>query len=234
MQRYINRYIQSWIFHFSQIVWHARWNFHDNCDQKTKRNLICIKIKSRVCVYHPMVKESIFLKPRLTRASSFPERTNWEARENRVSNRFLSPLVASRIGHPSSKLGPRLLLDTATRCGEEGKRETSLREEATSHRGLFTREFNLCALLYSNEQVCRVQSRNTKKTSNVVPAIPLRRYIYSPLSKSVLSRPRVVFAEEIVSRMARFQFFLPNYSSLPTSVRIPFSFEYSGSTFTFV
>lgn len=148
----------------------------------------------------------------------------------------VSPLVASRIGHPSSKLGPRLLLDTATRCGEEGKRETSLREEATSHRGVFTREFNLCALLYSNEQVCRVQSRNTKKTSNVVPAIPLRRYIYSPLSKSVLSRPRVVFAEEIVSRMARFQFFLPNYSSLPTSVRIPFSFEYSGSrsTFTFV
>lgn len=103
----------------------------------------------------------------------------------------VSPLVASRIGHPSSKLGPRLLLDTATRCGEEGKRETSLREEATSHRGLFTREFNLCALLYSNEQVCRVQSRSTKKTSNVVPAIPLRRYIYSPLSKSVLSRPRI-------------------------------------------
>lgn len=146
----------------------------------------------------------------------------------------VSPLVASRIGHPSSKLGPRLLLDTATRCGEEGKRETSLREEATtSHRGLFTREFNLCALLYSNEQVCRVQSRNTKKTSNVVPAIPLRRYIYSPLSKSVLSR--VVFAEEIVSRGWRgSNFFLPDYSSLPTSVRIPFSFEYSGSTFTFV
>lgn len=52
-----------------------------------------------------MVKESIFLKPRLTRASSFPKRTNWEARENRVSNRFLLSLHhASVILLPNSAL----------------------------------------------------------------------------------------------------------------------------------
>lgn len=104
-----------------------------------------------------------------------------------MSNRFLLSLHhASVILLPNSASPP---LDTATRCGEEGKRETSLREEATGHRGLFTREFNLCVLLYSNEQVCRVQS--TKHEENVqrcsrYSSLPvhtlLSRKVFSPVS----------------------------------------------------
>lgn len=50
-------------------------------------------------------KKGHFSETRLTRASPFPKRTNWEARGNRVSPTGFSSRVASRIGHPSSKLG---------------------------------------------------------------------------------------------------------------------------------
>lgn len=144
-----------------------------------------------------------------------------------MSNRFLLSLHhASVILLPNSASPP---LDTATRCGEEGKRETSLREEATGHRGLFTREFNLCVLLYSNEQVCRVQS--TKHEENVQRC---SRYsslpVHTLLSRKVFSRLCRICGGDRLESMARFQFFFLPYSSLPTSVRIV-SFKHSGSTF---
>lgn len=125
-----------------------------------------------------------------------------------MSNRFLLSLHhASVILLPNSASPP---LDTATRCGEEGKRETSLREEATGHRGLFTREFNLCVLLYSNEQVCRVQS--TKHEENVQRC---SRYsslpVHTLLSRKVFSRLCRICGGDRLESMARFQFF---FSSL--------------------
>lgn len=138
----------------------------------------------------------------------------------------VSPLVASRIGHPSSKLGPRLLLDTATRCGEEGKQETSLREEATSHRGLFTREFNLCALLYSTSR-CVASSHETRRKRPSLFPLFLFAGTYTLLSRKVFSLALVSYLRRRSSRGWRGSNFF-----FPTTLlyRHPFGFRSVSST----
>lgn len=225
MQRYINRYIQSWIFHFSQIVWHARWNFHDNCDQKTKRNLICIKIKSRVCVYHPMVKESIFLKPRLTRASSFPKRTNWEARENRVSNRFLLSLHhASVILLPNSALA---YSSTRRRGVEKKGNERRVYEKRRPVIEVFSLESSTYARYSTRTSRCVASSHEARRKRPTLFPLFLFAGTYTLLSRKVFSLALVSYLRRRSSRGWRGSNFF-----FPTTLlyRHPFGFRSVSST----
>lgn len=137
-------------------------------------------------VYHRMVKKGHFSETRLTRASSFPKRTNWESRGNRVSNRFLLSLRhASVILLPNSAWPPPRRGDAVRRRRETGD-ESTRRSDRSSQRSFHSRVQLMRATLLERAGVSRPVNETRRKRPTLFPLF-LFADTYSPLSKSVLS-----------------------------------------------
>lgn len=174
-----------------------------------------------------MVKKAIFLKHGRLAPPRFPSGQIERHEETACPTGFSSRCITHRSSFFQTR--PRLL-STRRRGAEKKGNGRRVYEKKRPVIEVFSLESSTYACYSTRTSRCVASSRrNTKKTSNVVPAIPLCRYILSSLEKCSLAC--VVFAEEIVSSRWRGSnfFFLP-YSSLPTSVRIV-SFKHSGSTF---
>lgn len=142
-----------------------------------------------------MVKKAIFLKHGRLAPPRFPSGQIERHEETACPTGFSSRCITHRSSFFQTR--PRLL-STRRRGAEKKGNGRRVYEKKRPVIEVFSLESSTYACYSTRTSRCVASSRrNTKKTSNVVPAIPLCRYILSSLEKCSLAC--VVFAEEIVS-----------------------------------